>query len=321
MDGERGNLTLEFVKLAGRLRPRWVVWENVPGILSIDGGRAFGAFLGGLAELGYGFAYRILDAQHFGVPQRRRRVFVVGYFGDWRPAAAVLFESHCLSGDIAPRREAGKGFTHELAASLTSSGRGVERGGDTETGRTLDCTGADPTRKQGGILVTPLRADGFDASEDGTGRGTPLVPVVIPILEAGARTCKSTDDPRAGMGIGEPGDSMYTLRSGKQHAIGFHSRQDPISAEDVMLPIEAKQGQALMQGMAVRRLTPRECERLQGFEDGYTLITYRGKPAADGPRYKALGNSFAVPVVRWLGERIALVDRLANKEALHANEK
>ena len=88
---DRGNLTLEFVRLAERLKPRWLVWENVPGVLSIDRGRAFGTFLGGLAECGYGFAYRVLDAQYFGVPQRRRRVFVVGYLGDWRPAASGTF--------------------------------------------------------------------------------------------------------------------------------------------------------------------------------------------------------------------------------------
>ena len=101
--GERGNLTLEFLRLAGRLKPRWVVWENVPGVLSIDSGRTFGAVLGALAELGYGIAYRVLDAQWFGVPQRRRRVFVVGYLGDWRRAAAVLFERESVLGNPPPR--------------------------------------------------------------------------------------------------------------------------------------------------------------------------------------------------------------------------
>jgi len=92
LDDPRGNLTIEFARLAGRLRPLWLVWENVPGVLSIDDGRTFGAFLGMLVELGYGIAYRVLDAQHFGVPQRRRRVFVVGHLGNWRAAAAVLLE-------------------------------------------------------------------------------------------------------------------------------------------------------------------------------------------------------------------------------------
>jgi len=107
MDDERGNLALEFIRLAQRKRPQWVVWENVPGVLSSNGGRDFGSFLGALAEIGYGFAYRICDAQYWGVAQRRRRVFVVGYLGDWRRAAAVLFECESLSGNPAPSREEG----------------------------------------------------------------------------------------------------------------------------------------------------------------------------------------------------------------------
>ena len=132
----RGNLMLTYGAIAGRYRPRWLVWENVPGVLSSNGGRDFGTFLGMLAELGYGFAYRILDAQYIrvdgfarAVPQRRRRVFVVGYLGDWRRAAAVLFDGASLRGDSPPRREAGQNLTHDVAPSLVSSGRGVERGG------------------------------------------------------------------------------------------------------------------------------------------------------------------------------------------------
>jgi DNA (cytosine-5)-methyltransferase 1 len=105
LDGGRGNLTLEYVRLADRTRPRWLAWENVTGVLSIDEGRAFGALLGGLAELGYGFAYRVLDAQYFGVPQKRQRVILVGCAGAWRSAAAVLFERESMSGLPAPHRD------------------------------------------------------------------------------------------------------------------------------------------------------------------------------------------------------------------------
>ena len=108
LDDPRGNLMLAYLAIARRYRPEWLVWENVPGVLSSNDGRDFGTFLGGLAELGYGFAYRVLDAQYFGVPQRRRRVIVVGHLGDWRRAAAVLFERASLQGDIAPRRAAGQ---------------------------------------------------------------------------------------------------------------------------------------------------------------------------------------------------------------------
>jgi len=157
---DRGNLALEFLRLADRTRPRWLVWENVPGVLSSNGGRDFGAILGGMVELGYGFAYRVLDAQHFGVPQRRRRVFVVGYLGDWRPAAAVLFERHSLQGHSPPRREK----RERIAPTLSARTRG---GGGHGTDFEVD----------GGLIAHSLRAEGFDASDDGTERGTPIVPI------------------------------------------------------------------------------------------------------------------------------------------------
>jgi DNA (cytosine-5)-methyltransferase 1 len=281
MAGERGNLTLEFLRLAGRLRPRWVVWENVPGVLSSNGGRDFGAFLGGLGELGYGFAYRILDAQFFGVPQRRRRVFVVGHLGDWRRAAAVLFERHSLQGHPAPCRKTG-----ERVAATIAGGSGVGRQDyETET-----------------LISHSLRADGFDASEDGTGRGTPLTWAV--------RTANTQAN---GHGVAE--GVTHTLDGAQGQAIAFSAGQSSkagsIAAREEQAP--TLRGGAIRTGMAVRRLTPRECERLQGFPDDYTLIRYRGKLAADGPRYKALGNSWAVPVVRWIGQRIEAAGRAAGE--------
>ncbi|KAA0089338.1 DNA (cytosine-5-)-methyltransferase [Paraburkholderia sp. T12-10] len=262
----RGNLMLTYLAIAERYAPRWLVWENVPGVLSSNGGRDFGTLLGGLAELGYGFAYRVLDAQYIrveshsrAVPQRRRRVFVVGYLGDWRRAAAVLFERESLLGHPAPRREAGKGIAPTLSAR-TKGGGGL--------GTDFEC--------DGGLVAHSLRGEGFDASEDGTGRGTPLVPV---------------------------------------HA--FDARQsDVLQYGPVAGPLDTGlPGATAMVGAAVRRLTPMECERLQGFPDLYTNIEFRGKPAADGPRYKALGNSMAVNVMRWIGDRIQMVENLTNKDA------
>ena len=251
----RGNLCLTFLAIADKYRPQWLLWENVPGVLSSDGGRDFGAFLGGLGQLGYGWAYRVLDAQYVrvdgaprAVPQRRRRVFVVGHLGDWRRAAAVLFERESLQGHPAPRRQAGQGTSADVAPSIVSSGRGVERTGETrrqdpvvavpdvaktllknnlqfdpetETFAITHCADVASTLnaafgdKQGledqhinsdcPLFVTyatdgqanaafsndialslvstneapyvahSLRDDGFDASEDGTGRGTPLI--------------------------------------------------------------------------------------------------------------------------------------------------
>ena len=227
MDDERGNLALEFIRLAQRKRPQWVVWENVPGVLSSNGGRDFGSFLGALAEIGYGFAYRILDAQYFGVAQRRRRVFVVGYFGDWRRAAAVLFERESLSGNTPPSRKEGEKIAPAVTTGPPFSPTGNER---------VECEA--------------------------------IVPVV------GTLTAKG---PTA-MGAPEVDAHHY-------------------------VPV----------GHRVRRLTLTECERLQGFPDGFTQVPYRNKPAdkcPDGPRYKALGNSMAVPVMRWIGERIQQVDSL-----------
>jgi DNA (cytosine-5)-methyltransferase 1 len=126
LDDPRGNLMLTYLAIAERYAPKWIVWENVPGVLSSNRGRDFGTFLGALGQLGYGFAYRVLDAQYFGVAQRRKRVFVVGYLGDWRRAAAVLFERNSLQGNIAPRREEGQKVAPTVTQGATFSRTGNE---------------------------------------------------------------------------------------------------------------------------------------------------------------------------------------------------
>jgi DNA (cytosine-5)-methyltransferase 1 len=321
---ERGNLALEYLRLAARLRPRWLVWENVPGVLSSGSGRDFGSFLGGLVQLGYGFAYRVLDAQHFGVAQRRRRVFVVGYLGDWRRAAAVLFEPASLRGHPAPRRETGEraaptlargspggrryGEDDDTADSLVSMCLTSHPGRyDAESQTLLACQVADSltvganqtTGFVGDVVAHTLRASGFDASEDGTGRGTPLVPVSFPWQQGGS------------MGFQHSEDISGTLVKNQTQAVCFDAAQITSATNrsrcEPGMPAStlAKQSRMHVATSAVRRLTPRECERLQGFPDDWTAVAYRNKPAADGPRYKALGNSMAVPVLRWIGERIA----------------
>ncbi|WP_020472405.1 DNA cytosine methyltransferase [Zavarzinella formosa] len=316
---ERGNLTLEFIRLAQRLQPRWLVWENVPGVLSQDTGRAFAAFLGGLAECGYGFAYRVLDARHFGVPQRRRRVFVVGYLGDWRPPAAVLFERESLLGDITPIREAGK-----IIAATLEAGAGSSRGAGTPHSLLAPTI---PARRNaggglgtdfdldGGLIAHALRGEGFDASEDGTGRGTPLVPYTLAIRGRGdshhleyrqdgiANAILTPNGGRAGIGVGAVAFQQNT-RDELRYIGGDGQIAGALAAHAGM-----KQQNFIQQLMAVRRLSPRECERLQGFPDDYTLVPSRGKLAADGPRYRSLGNSMAVPVMRWIGERVAEVEQ------------
>ena len=168
MDGERGSLTGKFAEFVGQLRPRWLVWENVPGILSIDAGRAFGAFIGTLAQFGYGFAYRVLDAQYFGIPQRRRRVFLVGHFGDWRAAAAVLFERHSLSGHPAPGRETGANVAGTIKASLGDRGWSnnaeAAAGGLMMATQAITCRlgagGPDDNKAQGGFYVPSIAPAG-----------------------------------------------------------------------------------------------------------------------------------------------------------------
>ena len=204
LDDDRGNLALEFLRLAQRKRPKWLVWENVPGVLSSNGGRDFGSILGGMVECGYGFAYRVLDAQYFGVAQRRRRVFVVGCLGDTASAAAVLFERESLFGNI-EKREKKSVANGEIAGTIT-----------TRTG----CANDNYSVEQGHMIVSD----------------------------------------------GKP-----------------------------------------------RWIMPIECERLQGFPDNFTAIPWKNKLADQCPdslRYKALGNSMAVPVMNWIGRRIKRVNEI-----------
>jgi DNA (cytosine-5)-methyltransferase 1 len=273
----RGNLALGFAQLAQRTRPRWIVWENVPGVLSASSGRDFGAILGAMAELGYSFAYRVLDAQHFGVPQRRRRVFLVGHSsGDWRRPAAVLFEPDSLRRDPASSRKARQAVASD--AALGSESSDIAQCLTTGTGQRYD----PETETLIPAVTHTLRGEGFDASEDGTGRGTPLVPIPFDTTQITSAANRS---------VPKPGSPCHPL------AAGAHAP-------------------AIATHLAVRRLTPTECERLQGFPDGYTQIPWRKKPAEqcpDGPRYKALGNSMAVPVMHWIGSRIAAVDAIDGK--------
>lgn len=322
----RGGLMLTFLEIAQRYRPRWVVWENVPGVLSSNGGRDFGAFLGALGELGYGWAYRVLDAQWFGVAQRRRRVFVVGCLGDERRAAQVLFESESVRRDNPPSRAKGQGATAAASSgtvsggvvnavcSKWSKGTGCPAGDECQnlvafhptqdpissedglvhalgTGSSGGCATAAVafkpshyTRGKDGApseVAAPLSADADKGDQDTV--------VATPFTKS--KRAQSTTDDESWV----PGEVAPTFNCFDQG--------------DTRATTVVAQGQAVMTPMAVRRLTPRECERLQGFPDDYTAIEYRKKPAADGPRYKALGNSMAVPVMHWLGARIDAVAR------------
>jgi DNA (cytosine-5)-methyltransferase 1 len=337
----RGNLALRFCQLVDATRPDWVLWENVPGVLSVDGGRAFGTFLGALAELGYGFAYGILDAQYFGVPQRRRRVFVIGYFGDWRPAAAVLFERESLSRHPPPSREARTSVAHTLArGSCGSHGRYypngedyivlAQNGSDIQIGQQLGALTAGQARQTSGNLIafdtTQVTSPGnYSQPKPGqpchplaSGQHPPTVCIPLDMRNAGCDPEKHDKQNRQSVGIGQDADPAPTVDASHVDAIAYGWVGDvtPKIGEEVMPTLRAEQGgegRGVATTYGVRRLTPRECERLQGFPDDYTRIPWRGKPAdqcPDGPRYRVLGNSMAVPVMEWIGRRIAIVDAL-----------
>jgi DNA (cytosine-5)-methyltransferase 1 len=306
LDDPRGNLMLTYLAIAVKYRPKWVVWENVPGVLSSNGGRDFATFFRGLEECGYGVAYRILDAQYFGVAQRRRRVFVVGCLGSWQRAAAVLFERDSLCGNPAPSREKRQKTTGNVAIGV-----------DEECNATIEG-------------FSPLLRGGQGGTRQAVAYGVGEKPEVAHCLRSGASkadkhestTYVTTFDRQSS---GEYGTQLMASTvsardyKGPSDLVGVcyeNHAQDARVKEIEIASLHAKAGTGggnlplcHFGGMQVRRLTPVECERLQGFPDGYTNIPWRNKPESpDGPRYKALGNSMAVPVMKWIGERIEAVD-------------
>lgn len=360
----RGNLMLTYLAIARRYRPRWLVWENVPGVLSSNGGRDFGTFIRGLEECGYHAAWRVLDAQYvrvdgfpFAVPQRRRRVFVVGYLGDWRRAAAVLLERESLLGNPAPRRQAGEGVAGAIDAGAhpgSYSGQdayqnkliafgGNNTSGPIDVATACQAHGGPHGRQDFGsetfIATRPVAAT-LTRGAESAGKGgyagrrqedddnLVATPYTLAIRGRGdghdleyrqdgtANAILTPNGGRAGIGVGaichdvRPINTMVGLRHealGERTGLGIGGDGDPA------FTLSKAHCHAVQHGWAVRRLTPRECERLQGFPDDFTAIPYRGKPAADGPRYKALGNSMAVNVMRWIGRRIEHVERIASE--------
>jgi DNA (cytosine-5)-methyltransferase 1 len=382
LDDPRGNLALTFIAMVDHYRPEWVIWENVPGVLSSSGGRDFGSFLGALGQLGYGFAYRVLDAQYFGVPQRRRRVFVVAHSsGDSRRAAQVLFEPESLRGDSPKSNRKGEKSTASPVSSADANGiqrtvgtlcadthPGAYSGQDAYTGRLVPVMYEN--HPMDSRISGPVDPSPTVAARWGTGGGnTPLVQhtfrksrraqsaedfetwvsdevtntlncfdlgdirsvdiVVEPI--ALAENTIGRQPMNGGNGDGYTvGGPMYTLNATGVHGVAHPAHAFKIRGvghytgtnggvakpgtggsgymgqDEKAYTIATSQDQQIMHGMAVRRLTPTECERLQGFPDGYTDIM---PETPDGPRYKALGNSMAVPVMRWIGSRIALATK------------
>jgi len=431
LDDPRGNLMLTYLAIAARNKPKWLVWENVPGVLSSNRGLDFASLLRGMGELGYGFAYRILDAQYVrtheyprAVAQRRRRVFVVGCLGDWRSAAAVLFERDSLCGNPPPSRETRKrtsgyaessfgGYREEnIGATLKASGGVLSGGSETfvlannekVAGTLLAGAGEHGVNGNQEIFsgayhlvnkkyfFEPSTPDGclrlFDDVSPTLMAGNTNLSVAYPIQNQATQSVgggnKRNNDGRGnGFGVGEKNDPMFTLTASDRHAIAFgmdlSQKAEGIGMKEELanticglshaghgnhvlcigggqvnaaigeeisptltsamgtggghIPIITNSNYTFPQdmnfspsfepnisntllrkgnmsvniGMAVRRLTPIECERLQGFPDDYTNIK---ENCPDGPRYKALGNSMAVPVMQWIGQRIQQVENL-----------
>lgn len=457
------GLMFEYIRCVQELRPRWFLWENVPGALTSEDGGAFGQLLSEMDELGYSLAWRVLDAQFFGVAQRRRRLFLVGHLGA-ESSAEVLFEPDCLSGNPQSSREKRKelasragrraacagfkysaaprantiGYAEEQANTLTAdwhapavfplpntalSQFGIEiagcltaRGDSSpcaDRGQNIVCmTGTQAhchiSDEIAGCLTAhmgkddaPVVVNGSDlhtyvcetahSGGNGLGVGEPDIfstldtssgPAVwarennaqvpfglaqntrnevrvvgdgtvsgalaanpgmkqttfvcthgtYPINEQIATRDKKLGR-RTGLGVGADGDPAFTLLANHPHMVAAGGGSDPIAmghlnahtaicrnicptlkcgGDGAMVVSEIEDKPAGVNPMLVRRLTPLECERLQGFPDGHTLIAWKGKPAEecpDGPRYKAIGNSMAVPVMRWIGRRIAAVDK------------
>lgn len=425
LDDPRGNLALTALGIVDRLKPSWFVFENVPGLFSsysgaeqaegalrdraergtrqigetvdVEEDRDLAAFLSRVQDIGYSGAWAVLDAQYRGVAQRRERVFFVGNPRDWRHSAAILLEPTSLCGDHPPRRKAGQDAALPLSTRVDRGGSHREAHGNNLIAKALNAKGGsgriDGERET--FVAHALRGEGFDASKDGTGRGTPLIvnntgqgwwnesDVASPLRNsvAGGKeatlvafafgshagTAEGDQTNRShsaggpvGFGISE--ELSYSLRGGRTQAVALFDERNVTSkanraacrpdvapmmhAEPFALAFSSKDygadaqvelsptlragghdGSHANAGVppavlhaGVRRLTPRECERLQSFADDYTLIRYpthsakTGKPlkrprwAADGPRYKACGNSMNVEVIRWILNRIEIFE-------------
>jgi DNA (cytosine-5)-methyltransferase 1 len=277
LEDPRGNLMLTYLSMADYFKPKWILWENVPGVLSSNRGHDFAALLQGLAKIGYGFAYRVLDAQYFGVPQRRRRVFVVGCLGDWRSAAKVLFESESLCRDITPSRSKGEEVTGTLTRGFGD--RGCDLDQIASGGYKIDVyREADLHNYKNDESTGTLRASGGCL---GGGKG-------YLGSDETAFTLSTTQDQQIAVGFKETTDCLTAAYGTKWNGNASSTNGSLFAKQD----------------MRVRRLTPMECERLQGFPDNYTNIP----TSNDTTRYRALGNSMAVPVMKWIGNKIEGVE-------------
>ena len=274
LDG-KSNLMFEYIRAIREIRPTWLLWENVPGVLNVRD-NAFAQLLEELSNIGYGLAWSVLDAQFFDVAQRRKRVFLVGCAREGGgSAAAVLFDSESVSGNT----QSPQSKRQEIARA---NGKSANPAIQVMTNTT--CNAAIDVDMSGTLLA---------------GGGAPPI-VIVPK----AYTLKMRG-----------GKDTYIKRDGTKGTAG----KGALVGDDCAFTLSCTQDQTLFaydeiaKDYVARNFTPREEERLQGFPDDWTKVPYRGKSAEDcpdAPRYKVLGNSMAVPVMRWIGERIQMVENI-----------
>lgn len=289
LGGARSGLFWEIDRLLAELRPAWVVLENVPGLLSSHGGRDMGAVLGAMGDRGYGYAWRILDAQYWGVPQRRRRVFIAGCLGDWAAPAQVLLEPESGGGDPSAGRRSGEDVAGTLGGGSGSRGWAADTERMTFVPTTARTRSTSNQRIDGDTETFVTYQKVVRSGERDADGGLPPDVWV-------ARDVSATLNPHD-LGSGTRAVDVVVKPT------AFHLTQEPINGPVVPALSGGGTGQGVHAASAVRRLTPMECERLQGFPDGWTL-TSNGRPQADSARYRQMGNAVAVPVVEWIVRRI-----------------
>jgi DNA (cytosine-5)-methyltransferase 1 len=340
----RGNLALTYVGILDHFRPKWFIWENVPGVLSSNQGRDFAAFLTSLGIIGYGWSYRVLDAQYFGVAQRRRRVFVVGCLGDWRPTAEVLFESDCLRRDTKKgrekREETASSSIPSIASCLQTTCNDYSRAdgfnmiayenhpSDSRVKEMGDvCQTVTSSWGTGGGNIPFVQSFGWQNSASQSMSVDSITPTLDKSKTPAILQNVISWDAELNPNINKMGTLIRGGQGGRTEGVAI-----PYDLYQITSPLNGQRRQngdpchtlardnaahaSITNGMAVRRLTPIECERLQGFPDGYTDIKPKGKDTPDGHRYKALGNSMAVPVMRWIGERINSYEAMCSKAVM-----
>jgi len=333
-EGTRSGLYWHIPRLLADFPAAWIVLENVPGLLSSHGGRDMGAVVGSLADLGYGLAWRVLDAQYFGVPQRRRRVVIVGHLGaPWGAPAEVLLEPAGVSWDSAPLAgartsapgaAAGGTRGRRITSALTAPRRGQRYNGDETlvvSSLTSSQGGADDNDARAGLLVTfqkVVRSGDRDAAGN-------LPPEVWAERDVSATLSPHdlTSEARAvDLVVSATGDRTHALTAEGHDAsedgtgrgcpiIAFQPQAAGNSARSIGTPapcLSVNQVAGVHTETVVRRLTPLECERLQGAPDGWT------DGQADSPRYRQLGNAVAVPVFEWVARRLVAIDARITSE-------